>query len=261
MQGAQPQRLHAHRRRLAGVAPAPVVGQALGGGVGEEVAAGGDEQQHRRRQRQPGQRRRAEVADDGGVGQDVERLGGQRAEGREDEGEDAAVLGVSGERRHDATVRNDQRHGALHPLDVGEVVAALVGRLAGHPAHVALLAGPARRGPRPVAVVERVEQVGQARRAGGQLVERGVDVGLVVAQAHRPLVVAERRERGAVLGPGQLDPLDEHHEDVADVAGVLDHRPRGGVGPAAHDVVGHAGERGPVRGRGSRARWPRPGPA
>ena len=61
--------------------------------VGEEVEDGERGRQHRRRDRERGELRRAEVADDRGVDEHVERLGGERAERRHGEPEDLAVVG------------------------------------------------------------------------------------------------------------------------------------------------------------------------
>ena len=76
-----------------------MVGDALRRAVGQEVAARDHEQEHGRRQRQAGQGLRAEVTDDRGVDQDVERLDRQRAERRQGHRHDATVVLV-GEQRH-----------------------------------------------------------------------------------------------------------------------------------------------------------------
>ena len=55
--------------------------------------------------REAGELRGAEVADDRGVDQQVERLGRQRAEGREREVQDLAVAGRAGHVRH-STIRS-----------------------------------------------------------------------------------------------------------------------------------------------------------
>ena len=99
----QPERLDADTGGRLPVARAAVVGQPLGGAVGEEVAAGHDEEQDRRGQGQTGEGRRAEAPDDGRVDQDVERFDGQRAEGRDGQGDDAAVDGPV-EQRHERKV-------------------------------------------------------------------------------------------------------------------------------------------------------------
>src|SRR6185436_305170 len=51
-----------------------------------------------------GELRGAEVADDRGVGQQVERLGGQRAKCRDGEAEDLAVVLPAGPHRRDSTM-------------------------------------------------------------------------------------------------------------------------------------------------------------
>ena len=71
----------------------PVVASHLrGGAVGQEVEEREAAGEQRGGQRQRGQLRGAEVADDRGVGQDVERLGGKCAERGERERQDLAVV-------------------------------------------------------------------------------------------------------------------------------------------------------------------------
>ena len=62
-----------------------------GGAVGEKDENGEGDQQERRRQRKSGELRGAEVPDHGGVGEDVERFGDQRAEGGQGQGDDPSV--------------------------------------------------------------------------------------------------------------------------------------------------------------------------
>jgi len=66
------------------------VGQEDEDRVAEEQDAAGN--------RQSGQLIGAEVADDGGVAEDVERLGDQRAQGRDGQPQDLAVVRIAPER-------------------------------------------------------------------------------------------------------------------------------------------------------------------
>ena len=78
---------------------ADAAGDGRGRAVGEEVEDAERRGQHRPGDRQPGERPRAEVADDRGVGEDVERLRDERAEGREREPPDLTIVGVAAEQR------------------------------------------------------------------------------------------------------------------------------------------------------------------
>ncbi len=69
-------------------------GHRGGGAVGEEDAEPDRGLEHDRRYAQPGQRLGAEVADDGGVGEQEERLGDEGEEGRDRQAHDLAVVGV-----------------------------------------------------------------------------------------------------------------------------------------------------------------------
>ena len=66
---------------------------ARGRPVGQEDAQRDEVRQHRRGQRQRRELRRAEVADDRGVDQQVQRLGRERPEGGQREAQDLAVVG------------------------------------------------------------------------------------------------------------------------------------------------------------------------
>ena len=72
--------------------------------VGQEDAQRDDVRQHRRRERERRELRRAEVADDRGVDQQVQRLGGERAEGGQRQPQDLAVVGGAAHRGH-STIR------------------------------------------------------------------------------------------------------------------------------------------------------------
>ena len=87
----QPERLRAEEGGLAVAAGAVQAGDLRGGAVGEEVEDREAGREHRRRDRQRGELRRAQVADDRRVDQHVERLGRERAQRRDGEGEDFAV--------------------------------------------------------------------------------------------------------------------------------------------------------------------------
>ena len=66
-------------------------GRRCGGAVGEEDAEPDGGLEHDGGDAEPGQLRRAEVADDGGVGEQEQRLGDQRQEGGEGQAQDLAV--------------------------------------------------------------------------------------------------------------------------------------------------------------------------
>ncbi len=90
---SQPQRLRGHRRRPLLLARAVQPGDLGGHPVGEEVAERRQRREDRAGQRESRQLGRAEVADDARVGQQVQGLCRQRAECRERENEDLAVVG------------------------------------------------------------------------------------------------------------------------------------------------------------------------
>ena len=80
-QHGEPQPVDALGERAAQVAGAEVAGDAAGGAVGEEDAQPDDGLQHDGGDAETGELRGAEVTDDGGVGEQEERLGDQRQEG------------------------------------------------------------------------------------------------------------------------------------------------------------------------------------
>jgi hypothetical protein len=89
----EPQRLRAERRGVL-VATGPVQARDLRGrAVGEEVEDRERRRHHRRGDRQRRELGRAEVADDRGVDEHVERLGRERAQRGQGEREDLAVVG------------------------------------------------------------------------------------------------------------------------------------------------------------------------
>jgi hypothetical protein len=101
----QPQRL---RRKLArvGLAAGAVKPRDMRGRrVGEEVAQCDDRRQQRRGQRERRQLLGSEVADDRGVDEQVQRLGRERAERREGETQDLAVVGRAARQGADSTIR------------------------------------------------------------------------------------------------------------------------------------------------------------
>ena len=73
------------------VAGAEVAGDAGGGAVGEEDAQPDDRLEDDRGDAEAGELGGAEVADDGGVGEQEERLGDEREEGRHGQAQDLAV--------------------------------------------------------------------------------------------------------------------------------------------------------------------------
>ena len=87
----QPDPVDALAQRAAEVAGADVPGHGRGGAVGEEDAQADRGLEHRAGDAEAGQLRGAEVADEGGVGEQEERLGDQREEGRDGEAEDRTV--------------------------------------------------------------------------------------------------------------------------------------------------------------------------
>jgi hypothetical protein len=102
----EPERL---RGELPGVGLAPGAVEARDVGsrrVGQEVAQGDDGRQQRRRQGERRELRCAQVSDDRGVGEQVERLGGERAERREGEPENLAVVRGAAWQEADSTIRS-----------------------------------------------------------------------------------------------------------------------------------------------------------
>jgi hypothetical protein len=73
--------------------------------VGQEVAQRDDGRQQRRGQRERRQLLGPEVPDDGGVDEQVQRLGRQRAQRREGEPQDLAVVGGAARQGADSTIR------------------------------------------------------------------------------------------------------------------------------------------------------------
>jgi hypothetical protein len=101
----QPERLGGD---LAGVRlPAGAVQpRDVGGrGVGEEVAQCDDGRQQRSGERERRELRRAEMADDRRVGEQVQRLGGERAEGGKGQAQDLAVVDGAAQQGPDSTIR------------------------------------------------------------------------------------------------------------------------------------------------------------
>jgi len=76
-----------------------------GGRVRQEVAQRDDGRQQRSGQRQRGELRGAEMSDDRRVGEQVERLGGERAERRQREAQNFAVVGRAAQQEPDSTIR------------------------------------------------------------------------------------------------------------------------------------------------------------
>jgi hypothetical protein len=73
--------------------------------VGQEVAQGDDGRQERRGQRERRQLPGSEVADDGGIDEQVQGLGRERAQRREGETQDLAVVGRAARQGADSTIR------------------------------------------------------------------------------------------------------------------------------------------------------------
>ena len=90
-QRGEPEPLHPLMRGLALVAGADEPGDRAGRPVGEEDEHGVAGEQDRRCDSQSTQLRCAEMADDGGVGEQVQRLGDQRPEGGNGESEDLPI--------------------------------------------------------------------------------------------------------------------------------------------------------------------------
>ena len=88
----RPERLRSEPRRILLPAGSRRARDDGGRAVREEVEDRERAGEHRPREPQCGDLRPAEVADDGGVGEDVERLRGERAEGGQSEPEDLAVV-------------------------------------------------------------------------------------------------------------------------------------------------------------------------
>ena len=96
----EPLGLRADVRGLVHLARAVQPRDLRGGPVGEEVEDRERRREHRRRDRERGELRRAQVADDRGVHEHVERLGRERAERRDRQQADLAV--VAGAAEHSA---------------------------------------------------------------------------------------------------------------------------------------------------------------
>jgi hypothetical protein len=78
---------------------------ARGRAVGQEDAQRDEVREHGRGERERSELRRAEVADDRRVDQQVQRLGGERAERGEGEVEDLAVVRGAAQQGADSTIR------------------------------------------------------------------------------------------------------------------------------------------------------------
>ena len=87
----EPDPVDALAQRAPQVAGANVAGHGRGGAVGEEHAEPDRRLQHGTGDAEAGQLRGAEVADEGGVGEQEERLGDQGEERRDGQPEDLAV--------------------------------------------------------------------------------------------------------------------------------------------------------------------------
>ncbi len=88
----EPGAVDAEGQRAAEVARSEPAGHAGGGAVGEEDAQPDRGLQHRGRDAEPGELRGAEMADHRGVGEQEERLGHERQEGRDGQPHDLAVV-------------------------------------------------------------------------------------------------------------------------------------------------------------------------
>ena len=93
-QGGEPEAVDALRERTAAVPRTDLAGHRRGGAVGQEDAQAHQGAQHRGGDAERRELRRAEVTDDGGVGEQEERLRDQGQEGRDGEPEDLAVVGA-----------------------------------------------------------------------------------------------------------------------------------------------------------------------
>jgi hypothetical protein len=101
----QPQRLCRELARV-GLAAGAVQARNVGGRrVRQEVAQRDNGRQQRGGQRKRGELRRAEVPDDRRVGEQVERLGGERSERRQREAQDLAVMRRAAQQEPDSTIR------------------------------------------------------------------------------------------------------------------------------------------------------------
>jgi hypothetical protein len=98
----QPEGLRRHLARAVLLPGAVQPRHLRGRAVDEEVAQADDGAEHRRRECQRGQLARPEMADDRRVGEQVQRLGSERAEGRQRQPYDLAVVTRSA---HAATIR------------------------------------------------------------------------------------------------------------------------------------------------------------
>ena len=208
---AEPQRLRAEPRRLARLARAVQPRHLRGRAVGEEVEDGEGGAQHARRDRQRRELRRAEVADDRRVDEHVQRLGGERAERRDGEPEDLAVVGRAAQHRrsrspgvklrlyhhHDGARVAYREAGTGPPLALlhsaravaPRVGAAGRGALGSLPARAARPAAARRlRGPPAPPLLARLD-----RRGDGGLLPRGVRAAAAGRRARRRGAAAAAR--------------------------------------------------------------------
>lgn len=81
------------RQRCGAITGAEPTGHRGGGAVGEEDAQADDRLHDGAGDAEPGQLGGAEVADDGGIGEQEERLGDERQEGGHGQPEDLGVVG------------------------------------------------------------------------------------------------------------------------------------------------------------------------
>jgi hypothetical protein len=105
------------------------------------------------------------------------------------------------------------------------MVKALVHGLADQPAAGPLLAWLAEHDALPVRAVHPAGLRAKAGHGGGSLLEDSRQVRLVVTEQVCPQVVEHRVDGRRVLGPAAMEPDRGADQHVANVAGVLGHRP------------------------------------
>ena len=177
----EPERLRAERGGLRVAARAVQPRHARGRPVGQEDAQRDEVRQHRRGQRQRRELRRAEMADDRGVDQQVQRLGGQRPEGGQREAQDLAVVGRAAHAGH-STIRPWSGSSRCSPP---------------HRWRPAARRAPARRGVRELGRRHRARAGPRAAPGDPALGHAAVAVRLQRAQRRRP---ADRGRRAHARG-------------------------------------------------------------
>lgn len=134
--GGQPDAVDAVLGRGAPVPRPDLAGDRARGRIGEEVEDRERRRQHRARDRQPGERVRAQMPDDGGVDEDVERLRRQGPERGQRQPDDLSIVRAAAGQEHpgDASDRSRARRRDSATGSVRNRRAPRAPRIARHPA-------------------------------------------------------------------------------------------------------------------------------